>query len=374
MTPWLALRPLLLVALPAIASAQEAEPLPVLSPFPRLSVEGLAEVQTDARFATSPDGSETTDTYVTFGTDVALETAEGTGLFATFTFEPIETGVEDRLPFEDHALYVERLFLRYEADVAAVRAGKFGVRFGAAFDDAPGLYGADFALDYEFAERLGFDLSAPFSAFGGDHEAVLSLFTADTTPLSRSIITDRGRLRRSDGGPANTGTLDSFAASIVGAFGDVVYNAGFIRQARADDGASAPVFVTSHRRGGGDRKAETGGVLGLLLPLLADEEDQVDLLAEGAFFDGYDGLDRQAFIGTVGLSWITGPWTVSAVAATRSISSGGSDDLLLTAGLDYAITDSLTAAAAYRWGDEDGVESHTVGVYLGWAFGYSSSD
>jgi hypothetical protein len=325
-------------------------------------------------FDTDGEHGEVIDSYVTFSTDIGLETAEGTGLFATVSLEPIDYWTDNRAPFEGHALFLEQFYARYEADVAAVRAGKFGIRFGAAFDDAPGIFGGDFALDYEFTERLGFDLSAPFSAFGGDHEAVLSLFTADTTPLSRSIINDRGRLRRSDGGPGNTGTLDSVAASIVGSFGDVFYNAGLIRQARADDGATEPVNVTSHRRGGGDRKAETGGVLGLLMPLLAGEDDRVDLLAEGAFFDGYDGLDRRAFIGTLGLSWVRGPWTLSAVAATRSISAGGADDYLLTAGVDYAITDSLKAAAAYRWGDEDGVESHAVGVYLGWAFGYSSSD
>lgn len=363
----------LLVLLATGAVAEEAEHAPVLTPFPRLSVEGLLELETDAVFATQPDGDEVTDTYVTFSTDIALEAAEGTGLFATITLEPVETWVEDRLPFEGHALYVEQLFARYDAGFAALRAGKIGVRFGSAQDMAPGIFGADFALDYEFAERLGLDLGMPFEAFGGEHELVLSLFTADTTQLSRSMIEDRGRLRRSDGGPGNTGTLDSAALSLEGLFGEVGYTIGVIRQERANGGASDPGNITSHRRGGGDEKAETGGVAGIIVPLLSGEDDRIDLIAEGAFFDGFDGLDRQAFIGTLGLSWATGPWTVSGVAASRAFSDSD-DDWLLTAGLDYAITETLTAAAAYRWGDEGGVGSHTIGLYLGWAFGYTSND
>ncbi len=44
-----------------------------------------------------------------------------------------------------------------------------------------------------------------------------SLFTADKTILSESIINDRGRLQTSDGGPTNTNSLGSGVVAIDGA-------------------------------------------------------------------------------------------------------------------------------------------------------------
>lgn len=43
-----------------------------------------------------------------------------------------------------------------------------------------------------------------------------NLFTADTTFLSDSIFTSRGRLARADGGATNTGRLDNFSFTIDG--------------------------------------------------------------------------------------------------------------------------------------------------------------
>lgn len=355
--------PLLLLAaalVPAVANAEEAARSPVLSPFPRLSIDALAELQSDAVVNASDSAAEFVDTYVTFTTDVALEIEEGTGLFGSFVFEPIRDAVDDRAPFEDHGLYVDSLFAAYDAGVAVLRAGKFAMPFGAAFDEAPGLYGADFAEDYELTERLGLDVSVPFAALGGEHALFASLFTADRTAMSGSIGAERGRLSAADGGPSNTGDLDSFSVGLAGRFGEAGYNLGIVRQA-AGEGA------------GGPEEAEFGAVLGLGAPVSIGGHE-LGLMAEVAWFDGYGGADQQALYTTLGASYGFGDWTVSGAAAARSVSDGGSDDWLLTAGLDYAITEDISASAGYRWGDEGGVTSHTVGLYIGVAFGFTSND
>ena len=356
--PALLLLPLAALSCPAIAQTDApVERRPVLAPYPALVIGTLIELESDATLSSSDPDAEFTDSYVTVTTDVALEVEPGSGLFGVFIFEPVFDATDTRWPFEDHGLYIEQIFARWDAGPAALRAGKFNVRFGSAFDEAPGLYGADFAEDYQLTERLGVDVSVPIATDAGDHELFAALFTADRTPLSGSVFTERGRLRAEDGGPSNTGTLNSGAVGVQGLLGNLSYTVGLEHQAKGE----------------GDASAETGVVLGAWLPV-AIGDDELGFFGEIARFEGYQGADQQATYPTVGVSYGFGEWTLSGVYAGRYVSDGGDTDHLLSAGVDYALADGVGLATAYRWGDEGGVRSHTVGVYLSVAFGFASFD
>ena len=98
--------------------------------------------------------------------------------------------------FGDLGLSVETFFLTYNAEEHGLFVGKFNPLFGRAWDLAAGLYGSDFAEDYEITERLGiggyFDLSPSL----GINRLSASMFLADTTLLSETAFNNRGRFTR----------------------------------------------------------------------------------------------------------------------------------------------------------------------------------
>jgi hypothetical protein len=174
-------------------------------------------LESDHTYKSDDPDAELTDTYNT--TELGVEVTFNRFLTAhgAFTFEPVlDPGPgEDRF-FEDEGLYAEELF----ANVALGRGvnlfgGKFNPAFGKAWDAAPGVYGTDFAEDYEITERLGFGGSIEQADTGlGTVTLTGSVYHVDTSELSGSAFTDRGRTSLSSGGVANTEDLDSFALAL----------------------------------------------------------------------------------------------------------------------------------------------------------------
>src|SRR3546814_21075551 len=86
-----------------------------------------------------------------------------------------------------------------------------------AWDVAPGIWGTDLAEDYELAEQIGVAGDLRFGGEGvGKHALTLGTFFADTTFLSRSAFTDRGRTRLSDGGAGNPEDFSPFPVALEG--------------------------------------------------------------------------------------------------------------------------------------------------------------
>jgi len=330
------------------ASAQEADAEPG---YPRLSVTVPIEIESDNTVDATDSAAELSDTYTTTEAEIALEYAEGSGAFALLVLEPLIDPEDDRF-FEDIGLYAEELYLRHDFGPLAVIGGKFDPDFGVAWDAAPGIYGVDFAEDYELTERIGFGVEVPFALAGGEHLFSASTYFADTTALSDSALFRRGQTDRSDGGVSNTESFESFAVAVSGEIDALGYNVGLRYQ----------------ERGRGDADDELGGVLGLTYAV-ALGEGELGLLGEVALFDGYQGATDDATYGTFGASYGLGPWSGSAVYAFRDVDNATTDHLA-TATLDYTFDAGVTASVAYRYGDEGGVESHTIGFLLAYELGF----
>ena len=174
--------------------------------YPNLEIGGVVEIQNDHVVeADDPapgvegDGN---DLFATIEPSIALQFSERFSLNTDLVIEPVRdrTADDDRF-FEDHGLYAETLFLELTGQGWSLVAGKFNPAFGVAWDAAPGIYGTDFAEDYELTEKIGF--GGALDVFGegdGAHRVDAAVFFADTSPLSRSAFTDRGRTRKSSGG------------------------------------------------------------------------------------------------------------------------------------------------------------------------------
>ena len=179
--------PVCLIATASPASADGA--------WPNLLADISIEIENEYVFRSSVPEAEINDTFATVEADLGFAFDYGTGLYATAILEPVVDPEKDRF-FEDFGLYLEELYFDYRIGDGGVRFGKFNPDFGIAEDVAPGIYGDDLTGDYELDERIGASIDVPFEALGGSHVASFTAFMADTTVLSDSLFTNRGRLRR----------------------------------------------------------------------------------------------------------------------------------------------------------------------------------
>ena len=311
----------------------------------RFSAEFSVELESDFTFDANESDAELTDTFATIESALRYSLTERLSLNSGLVFEPVEDATSDRF-FEDQGLYAEELFLSYDFGPAAVAVGKFNPSFGFAWDIAPGVFGVDFAEDYEITERVGAALTLPISGLGGSHELSLYAFTTDRSFLSNSLFTERGQLRLEDGGVSNTNDVESFALSLAGSFGDTAYTFALQNQAAGE----------------GDDADQSGAVLGLTQILNAGGAD-VELLGELAYFDEYVGTTDSATYATLGAAIPIGPVVLSGVLAIRDI-EGAPTDTLATVSAEWPLADNLGVSLAYRYGDEEGVESQTLGALL----------
>ncbi|NVO58189.1 hypothetical protein HW561_20560 [Rhodobacteraceae bacterium B1Z28] len=315
----------------------------------RFSAEFSVEIESDFTFESDESDAELTDTFATIEGALGYQFTNQFSLQSTLVFEPVEDATNDRF-FEDQGLYAEELFLEYDFGAASVAVGKFNPGFGFAWDIAPGVFGVDFAEDYEITERVGAAVTVPFSGIGGTHELSFYAFTTDRSFLSNSLITERGQLRLEDGGVSNTDGIESFVLSLAGSFGDTAYTFALQNQASGE----------------GDAADQSGAVLGLVYLLNAGSKE-IELLGEVAYFDEFDGTTDSATYATIGAAVPVGPVVLSAVLASRDF-EGASADTLATVSAEWPLADNLGVSLAYRYGDEEGVKSQTLGALLAYEF------
>lgn len=337
--------PVTLAALAALG-ATAAQSQDANSPF---SAEFEVELQSDFTVDSSAPDGEINNTFPTIEGALSFAFTPRTSINSTLVLEQITEPTSDSF-LGDHGLYAEELYFAHDFGAAQVVLGKFNPAFGIAWDAAPGIYGVDFAEDYEIAEKIGAGLVIPFAAGQGEHELSLSVFNADRTVLSESLGENRGRTNTRDGGVSNTNSPESFAVSLSGTFGSTAYNLGLQSQAR----------------GVGDPEDQTGIVGGVSHDFEAGSLP-VTALAELAYFNHFDGARDSAALATLGVEAPVGPVALSAVYALRDVENAPQDHLGTISG-EIEIAAGLNGALAYRYGDEGGDETHTIGALVTFAF------
>ncbi len=336
-------------AMSGAASAEEKAPL--------ISGSLSIEIENDNTYKSDDPDAEVNDLYTTTEPEIIFQFLPELSLVLHGVLEPVrDPGPGDDRYFDDHGLYLEQAQLTYETDLFSVYGGKFTPNFGKAWDETPGVFGNDFNGDYEFAEQIGLGGSVSFGTeAAGRHTLGASVFFADTTIFSESVITNRGRTEKSDGGVGNTETLDNFVVSLDG--GDV----------RALPGVSYHLAYI-HRSEGEDSTADENGLVGGLT--LEHDIDAVSIfvLAEYAHFmdaDGVDGVDRDVLTGGVQLGW--NGWNLALTAANRD-TDGGTNDTVFQVSAGYEFEFGLAIDAAWKTVEEGDVDSQTVGVLFAYAF------
>ena len=81
----------------------------------------------------------------------------------------------------------------------------------------------------------------------------------------------------------------------------------------------------------------------------------------------FDGTRNSASYGTLGLAAPVGPVTVSAVYSLRDVQTMPTDHLV-TVSAEMELFENFTGAIGYRYGDEGGEDSHTIGTLFAYEF------
>lgn len=346
----------------ADAQAPEAAP-PETYPY----IEGELELElgNDFVFRSTDDGNEINDLFLegTLGLKIGL-----TPIFSVNAGLKLEP-VEDPQPFEDRhfgdiGLFVETLNLQADIGPASISAGKIGPGFGKAWDVTPGIFGTDLAEDYELSEQVGFSAAYRLeTAAMGAHTLGGHVFFADTSALSDSIFTSRGRLSRSDGGAGNTGRLDNVSLTLDG-----------------EDMPGLPGFTYTlgyrHLSAGiGDAFDENGFVAGASKETALSSGLVVGLIGELAYFSHHGGTEDDAVYATSGVSLVSGPWHGELAASLRRFDFAGggsqSDHLVQVSG-GYEFDNGLDLSLGYGLTRDGGTDSHVIGLRLARSFAFST--
>lgn len=330
---------------------------------PSIEITISAEVESDYTHDSDDKSAEINDLFVTIEPAITVNLTNGFSIQSGLTIEPVKdpSPFKDR-EFRDTGLYVETLFFNYETGNVNLFVGKIDPTFGTAWDAAPGIYGTGIAEDYQLTERIGGGFSYKMMpSGGGEHLFTASAFFADTTFLSNSIITKRGRTRRSDGGASNTGD-PSFSITLDGS------------ELPSMPGVSYHLGVRYQQKGRGDAGNETGFVAGMQKEFDLGNEQKIAAIFEVAHLKNQDGGADNASYATLGATYTTGPWNVAVSGTLRHIDvDGGSNvkDHLLQVSGGYEFNNGVTLDVGYKNARESKIDSHTVGILLTKEFSFS---
>lgn len=246
--------------------------------------------------------------------------------------ETVRPPTDDRY-FEDVGLFVRSAFADYDFGDTVLTFGKFTPSFAVASFVTPGIFGNNYNKDYELIERIGFGLAYTHDAgSAGTYAFSGSTFFKDTSVLSDSLGSSRGRADITDGGAGNTESLESFAVSLnatsIAALPGYTFQLGLLHQAA----------------GQGDVDDEQGAALAVTkdIPLLNDRS--VLLIGEVAGFDNFEGTADSIEYYNAGISYITGPWNLvlSGTYRVRDLGFGGDLD-------DYSVQIHATYDFGNGW-------------------------
>lgn len=191
------------------------------APVPGVEANLLIEYQSDN--VLSGDGNiDGSQTYSTHELDAAIHFSRFISLYATLNYQPqrgfLHYFDEDLFSedtfFEDQGVDLEQFFLEFEYNNVAIFGGKFTPNFGKAWDETPGVYGTDFAKDYENLDNLGFGAEVEFEKTPfGNLTLGAAGFQLDRTLLSSSLFQNTDQNEKSDGGAGNTDGIQSYVIS-----------------------------------------------------------------------------------------------------------------------------------------------------------------
>ncbi|MCZ6860163.1 MAG: hypothetical protein O7I42_07780 [Alphaproteobacteria bacterium] len=340
---------------------------------PYLKITIPIEVQNNGNFASDVPGNRLNDLFTTIEPEITVGILKGLTFITHVVLDPVrDASPGDSRFFSNHGLYIEESYLQYKAYLRKSEGSAFAIRiyggkitpnFGSAWDVAPGIFGTDFAEDYELTERIGFGGAVTWeSGAFGNHTLSASTFVLDRTILSEALITRRPRTLLADGGPSNTKGLRSFAVALDGenipGLKGLAYHIAFVKQGMR----GAP--------------AERGFAVGLTHSFEAGNVTIKPIFEIVNFWNTGGATDTDTLYLTSGVSVERGGWHTSLSGTLRSTSMAGAGkvrDTLIQVSGGYKFHNGFGIELGYSHRNETSIATHTIGVLLTYELSFDSS-
>ena len=281
--------------------------------------------------------------------------------------------VDRNAAFRSEGITLRQLYATVRpTDALSVYAGKIHPGFGSAYEAAPGQF-YNFGNDYEQDERIGLGVGYALPFNGPEllglntMHLTLESFYLDTSVLSRSLLStpsladptaDRlRRYTRDQFGPSNTGTLDSFTASL--------------RGGRPERGLDWQVSLTREATRMPIGRTEYGESVGASYDPGGDGIPLGPRLGVAPFleyahfnnFAGIAGLERHYAVG--GLAFSYARWVVNVAAGLRSSAGAATGtDHQQNVSLTYEVVPRLLVGGGVNFINVDGKASRTLAPSL----------
>lgn len=334
--------------------------------FPQLKVTVPVSVEFD-KTTTSDAGLESNNLYTEIEPYITLSLTDRLALETSLVFEQVKDidADDDTSLFENQGLFAEEIKLTYTADQFGLYAGKFNPNFGIAWDAAPGVFGTDFAEDYETTERIGFGGYYTFDGGQtGSHTLGASTFFADTTVLSDSLFSSRGETDKDDGGVSNTEDFSSYALTL-----DSEAFAGV-------EGLNTHLGYRDQSEGDADvdLDREQAYAFGVNYEFPISDDVEMQLIGEWAGIRDSAGSTSDVDYITAGAAFeYQERWNFSFSHTDRDTSADDSTDAQdhmtdLTVG--YAFDNGLGLDVGYRFSEEDNQDTGILGIVLGYEYAF----
>jgi hypothetical protein len=291
---------------------------------------------------------------------------------------------EDKF-FEDHKLFINKLILSYSTDSGiTLYGGKFNPSVGLDYHIFPGIWGYQKAEEYAIVERLGYGIALKQNFEDlGTHKLDVSTFFKDTTSLSNSVITDRGKTKKSDGGVSNTQDFSSYSISLEGKnffslsnnFVDgLSYKLGHAKQSKATknlgSNSANSSAIDDNSALTNDEKRSSISIMhkSLIAPNLS-----MRILTEFMKIEhltGEDGHDRDYM--TTGLDFYYKKFNVGGTYTQETNEAADADeaidDKVYQVSLGYLVNNNLHLHIGYKKADEANEIKHRVGAMIAYYF------
>lgn len=291
-------------------------------------------------------------------------------LQSELSYEPLRTPL--RMPhkqhvFADEGLYLEQLYGKAEFEDVIAYGGKFDLPVSLAADSAPGIYGGDYATDYQLREMLGaggaIRLGSPTVGY---HSVGIASFFSDTSWLDAAAFTQpnfgsvdtarTGRLHLGYGGEANTGTPNSHLVTLDGNatvldLSSLTYHLAWTQLHRGQGDAQDQVDLVAAVRYTGDLGG--GFALHPLVEVSRIFHDGGSPVSSGSTVPASQRADYM----TTGLELTWSGWSLSGVRAQRNLiepkngtglDGRSSFEAMMTGALGYAFECGISTSVAWK--------------------------
>ncbi len=270
--------------------------------------------------------------------------------------------------FDDHELIVRDLNVTYDNETFGVIAGKFTPVIGFDYHLFPGVYGYQSIEEYAVREKIGVGGNLKLNAGDfGRHRLDVSTFFADTTFLSDSLLDERNRTDKSDGGVSNTEDFSSFAISVGG--GDF-----YSLDNNIVEGISYRFGFAHQGAGEGDEEDETRYSASLQYEHDFTADLKGRLIGEIMHIDHLNGEkphDRTYFTSGLELTWkqwnFGTTWTHINNRNPEEADEAIDGDIF-QASVGYTFDIGIGLGIGYRMQDEEGEEKHRIGALISYAY------